>query len=189
MKTAWLFPGQGMEEPRMGLAFAAVHPEARRLLAWAGDCIRQDALKLLESHPAKLGKTDILQPVLTAVALGACLACRDALPSPDFTAGHSLGEVAALSASGLASAADAVRLAAARGAIMAREAGKCDGGMAALFGGREDVERALAAAERQGAVDLAAHNAPEEWVLSGERRALARLAAAFPLRRLGVSGP
>ncbi len=173
----------------MGLDLARRYEPAADLLRQAGDAAGVDLLRLLARGGRDLQRTDVLQPALTAVSLGAYLWLRTEGVSPALVAGHSLGEVAAWAATGAIGPADAVDLAATRGRLMAREARRNPGGMLALpdpdTGG---VERALSLGRRHGTVDLAAHNAPNEWVLAGDPAALRAVAARTQARLLPVSG-
>jgi [acyl-carrier-protein] S-malonyltransferase len=108
---------------------------------------------------------------------------------PTAVAGHSVGEIAALAAAGAVSAKSAIELAAVRGRLMAREAGLHSGGMLALQEATDQtVDAALAVGAEHGDIGLAAVNAPDQWVLSGEFRSLDAVAARFPSRRLQVAG-
>jgi [acyl-carrier-protein] S-malonyltransferase len=188
-RIAFLFAGQGAEEPRMGLALSAAHGEARELLELAGDEAGVDARRLLARGGKQLERTAVLQPLMVAVALGAVRVLRGAGLVPDLVAGHSLGEVSAWSASGAVGPEDAVRLAALRGRLMASEASRHPGGMIALPESEPaEVEAALAVGRGRGAVELAARNGPREWTLSGEEGALAAIVGRFPARRLAVAG-
>jgi [acyl-carrier-protein] S-malonyltransferase len=171
----------------MGLALAERSPAAAALLDLVGELTGHDARQVLSRGGPALERTDVLQPLLVAVALGAHQAALDAGLRPDLVAGHSLGEVAAWSAAGCVDAADAVCLAAERGRLMAEAAVARPGGMAA-FGSADEVARALPAGLACGPFGLAAHNAPDEWVLSGAEPALAAALQAAPGRRLRVSG-
>lgn len=127
-----------------------------------------------------LERTDVLQPVLTALSLAVHAALRAAGVTPALLLGHSLGEVPALAAAGALSSEDAVRLAAKRGALMAREAARHPGGLIAVHS-EDEAQRLLLS---HPGLRLAARNAPDEVVLSG-------LAADLPAsaRRVPVSGP
>jgi malonyl CoA-acyl carrier protein transacylase len=88
---------------------------------------------------------------------------------PGAAAGHSLGELAALTAAGMLDREDALRLVVLRGRLMAEA--DDSGSMIALIGGTP--EDAAAVAEASGAT-VANDNAPGQIVLSGPRPALAR---------------
>jgi [acyl-carrier-protein] S-malonyltransferase len=183
-----LFPGQGAEEPRMGVALAEAFPPARALLALAGEEAGVEPLPLLARGGAALARTEVLQPLLVAVALGAWKAAAAAGVSTPLVAGHSLGELAAWCAAGGIGAEDAVRLAARRGRLMADAAARSAGGMVA-YADEAAAEAALAAGRPHGAIGLAARNAPDEWVVSGPEAALAAALRAVPGgRRLRVAG-
>ncbi|MCB9693879.1 MAG: ACP S-malonyltransferase [Alphaproteobacteria bacterium] len=168
MSTALLFAGQGAEEPGMGLDGG---PEARDLLALAGELAGVDAFRVLRRGGPDLDRTEVLQPLLVAVSLGA-LGEVDA----SFAAGHSLGELCAWVAAGVLTPEDAVRLAAVRGAAMAACAAARPGGLVALDGPLDALP---------DGVSLALHNAPGQWVYGGPEEALAGLGG----RRLRVAGP
>ncbi len=188
MTTAWLFPGQGLIAPAMGLAQAEVEPAARELLDLAGELVKLDVRKLLQRGDPALEQSEVIQPLLTAVTLGSWESLRQRAPPPAFVAGHSLGEIAAWAASGAISAADAVRLAARRGKIMGQAARERPGGMICLMAEADTVEVALAHGAEHGTVVLAGENTPREWVLSGEQTALDAIVARFTTRRLAVPG-
>lgn len=170
MKAAFLFPGQGAKNVAVTL----------RALDGDGAALAEHAavqagvsLSRIARRPLLLDRTEVLQPVLTALALAASLRLSRAGIEPSIVVGQSLGEVAAWSAAGGISAERAVELCALRGRLMAREAAKRPGGMVALASGDPGlIEGALAAGRRAGALYIAAHNAPEETVLSGDEAAL-----------------
>ncbi len=188
MNLALLFPGQGAETPGMGIALARQSTGARELLELAGNLTGVDLFRLLERGGRDLARTEVLQPALTAVSLGAYLELKTAGVSPALVAGHSLGEIPALVAAGYFGPREAVALAAKRGKLMAKEAARHPGGMVALrCRARSDVERLLASA--RGSLDLAAHNAPDEWVVAGNLEDLAVAIRTHGGRKLRVAGP
>lgn len=171
-----LFPGQGAREVHRATQWLRDSPLLQLALTEAG----LTAAELDAKAGRALERTEVLQPVLTAVSL----AVHAQLPrlQPALLLGHSLGEVAALAAAGVLSPEDAVRLAARRGALMAREASTHPGGLVA-FDSEAAAQRALDAIP---GLQLAARNAPDEVVLSGTADALAKVRGG---RRVPVSGP
>jgi [acyl-carrier-protein] S-malonyltransferase len=170
-----LFPGQGSQTTGMREIVAAHRPDLLEL-----------ALELVGDDPFERASdgTRFAQPALVCASLAGWE--RAGCPSAIAFAGHSLGELSALSAAGALTAEDGVRLAVRRGALMqeAAEAGP-DGGMVALLG-----DDALAHAQDAGLV-VANDNAPGQIVVSGPEQLLERaeaLAAESGLRaiRLGV---
>jgi [acyl-carrier-protein] S-malonyltransferase len=112
------------------------------------------------------------------------------------TAGHSLGEYAALAASGSLSISDAARLLRQRGDSMQSAVPVGEGAMAAILGGDEDqINAILADAKSSGLVQIANDNAPGQIVISGAAAAVdaaIEIAKAAGLRRaikLPVSAP
>ncbi len=188
MTVAWLFPGQGAETARMGLAVADAYPEAAALLDHASRVLDRDVRLLLARGGRALEQTEILQPVLTAVSLGAAAALSASGLAPAIVAGHSLGEVAALAVAGLLTPEGAIELAAERGRLMAEATARAPGGMIAVTGAAAR-DAAFACGGAAGTIAVAAQNAPEEWVLSGDDAALRAVVASVPCTRLRVAGP
>ncbi len=185
---ALLFPGQGAEVPRMGLELAEQSDQARALLELTAELTGVDLFRVLRRGGRDLARTEVLQPALTAVCLGVYLELTAAGLSLDLVAGHSLGEIAALVAAGAFGPRKAVVLAARRGALMAREAARHPGGMVALQAGTQsEVMKALDAAP--GNLELAAHNAPDEWVVTGDMAELNRVIGHWGGKKLRVAGP
>ncbi len=89
-------------------------------------------------------------------------------PTPELFAGHSLGELTALTAAGVLTEEDAVELVAVRGRATDEAAAASAGGMLVLRAGRD---QATDIAKRSG-LALANDNAPEQVVLSGDDEAL-----------------
>jgi [acyl-carrier-protein] S-malonyltransferase len=190
VKIALLFPGQASKNLLAAVALAAADPAGRALLDHAATAAKVPFPVLLERGGRALERTEILQPVLTAVALHAARALVDAGLTPSAVAGHSLGELAAWSAAGAVTPGDAIDLAALRGRLMAREAERSPGGLLALLDGSDAaIARALAAGSPHGSLTIAAWNAPDEIVLTGPHAALAAAAAVVPSRLIPVAGP
>jgi [acyl-carrier-protein] S-malonyltransferase len=187
MTTAFLFAGQGVDPPWLGTDVLD-RPAARLLVAAASGATGTDIAKLLARGGRDLLRPAILQPALVAACL--CVAAELAAAGvvPSVVCGHSLGELAAWAAGGHIAAGDAIAAAAVRGRLMAREADRHPGGMAAVRGDAAALDRALAAGRRHGALVLAAENAPDEHVVSGAEPALAAVRAAVPCTRLPVAG-
>jgi len=185
VKLAFLYPGQGMQGPTLPDTFVPGSAEWTCLERLLG----KDLARGLAQGGAQLERTDALQPALVAACLAVTAKLFASDVSPSIVAGHSVGEIAALAAAGTVSPEDAIELAAARGRLMAREAERRPGGMLALQEATEQtVEPALAVGAPHGVLGLAAVNAPDQWVLSGEVAALDAVAARFPSRRLQVAG-
>jgi [acyl-carrier-protein] S-malonyltransferase len=189
LKVAFLFGGQGTELPRMGLDLARDVPAAAALLDVATEVAGIDARKLLSIGGPELARTSVLQPLLVAVGLGACAALANEGVVPELCAGHSLGELTAWAAAGAMGHRDAVALAGVRGCLMEGQAARHRGGMVAVVAAdAPQVQELVAVAGRVGSVAVAAHNAPTDWTLSGDERALSVITTRTGATRLPVSG-
>lgn len=185
-RTAFLFPGQGAETS----GALRIRPgPVTRLLARASRALGVDIARVVARGDPLLGRTEIAQPALIAVCLGIAeeLAGRGVLP--DAVAGHSLGELAAVAAAGCLSAEQAVDLAVERGRLFAEAARDAPGALVAVrVDDAPTLARLLDLGRAQGRITVAAHNAPTQWVLSGDRSALTAVAVATPATFLPTGG-
>jgi [acyl-carrier-protein] S-malonyltransferase len=218
-RVAFLFPGQGSQAVGMGADICALSAAARRVFETVDEALGFPLSTLCFQGPEDtLRKTINAQPAIVTVSLAYLAAFQEALSptasswstplSPDFTAGHSVGEFAALVVAGALDLKDTVRLVRERGHLMDIEEVACPGSMAAVIGMDaealqeicQEVSRELSSerAENnhpgQGQVTIANYNAPGQIVISGELRALeqaAELAKARGAKKvmpLAVSG-
>jgi [acyl-carrier-protein] S-malonyltransferase len=196
-KTAFLFPGQGSQFAGMGKALAETYPVARRTFDEADEALGF-ALSTLcfEGPDDQLKLTENTQPALLAVSVAAFEVLREMGVSPDFVAGHSLGEYSALVAAGSLRFADALRLVRKRGRYMQEAVPPGVGAMAALLKLPEEKLPGVLAEAAQGEVVSAANlNSPDQVVIAGHAGAVNRaieLAKAAGARRavlLPVSAP
>jgi [acyl-carrier-protein] S-malonyltransferase len=188
--TAFMFPGQGVGQEGTFRLWYVGSRAVRRLVDRAAHYTGVSSERFFARGARALESTDLLQPVLTAVVLGISEELETRGVRPDIVAGHSLGEIAAVAAAGCVDADGAIRLAAERGRLMAREATRHPGSMVALaVSSPEQVLEALALAREHGIAAMAAHNAPGCWVISGEREPLRALTRRFGARPLSVAGP
>jgi [acyl-carrier-protein] S-malonyltransferase len=190
MSLAFLFPGQGVDAAAVAGDWYARSAHARTLLDQAAAHVGVPIGRLLHGSGQALRDTAAYQPVLTAMSVGALLELTARGVRADVVAGHSLGELAALVAAGAVAPDAAVALAATRGRAMARAAEHQPGGMLALSArSRTEAEEAMAHALAHGRAQIAAHNAPDEWVLAGEWSALRAVPPRFAPVRLDTGGP
>src|ERR1700758_5256795 len=118
----------------MGKALADTHPVARRVFEEADDALAFAISKLcFEGPDDQLKLTENTQPALLTVSTAACVVLREHGWTPDFVAGHSLGEYSALVAAGSLRFADAVRLVRNRGRYMQEAVPAGAGAMAAVL--------------------------------------------------------
>lgn len=185
MTTAWLFPGQGAQRPGMLDPWLADH-RAAAVLAEAAEATGLDLLAL-SRDPEALSSTAVVQPVLLAAEL-AGTAIMDGTPA--VTAGHSLGEYAALVAAGALTVAGACQLVAVRGQAMDAASRATAGTMTAVMG--LPIDDVAVIADKAGAV-VANENSVTQVVLAGAVDAVERAeelvrAAGGRPTRLRVAG-
>ena len=199
---AFMFPGQGSQAVGMGGALAASHPAARLVFDEVNDALNEDLFKLMQDGPDDAVRmTRNAQPALFATSMAAVRVLESELGADLYTVGHmagghSLGEYAALAASGSLAIADAARLLRQRGDAMQDAVPVGAGAMAAILGADEaQITAILADAAATGLVQIANDNAPGQIVVSGAAAAVdatIELAKAAGLRRaikLPVSAP
>lgn len=190
MKRAVLFPGQGIQYAASLAEWMGASARVRGLLDVAASCSKVRATDLMSRGGRRLEEPAVLQPVFTALILGIYGELVERGLEADLVAGHSLGEIAALAAAGAVTAEDAVLLAGVRGQLMSAEARISPGGMVALVEvDVSEMEDALSRGRLHGVMDIAAHNSPGEWVLSGDQAAIDAVLQAHAGRRLDVAGP
>ena len=177
-KTAFLFPGQGSQKVGMGADLLEARPDVfDRYLEQADSASGLPIRKLcLEGPIEELTATEAAQPALFSVSLGMLDLAREADISPDFVAGHSLGEYTAAVASGAIPADVGIKLVSKRGRLMADIQSERPGGMAAIIGLDADrVSELCEHASEAGSVAPANLNTPTQIVCSGEEAGVVRL--------------
>lgn len=135
--------------------------------AEADEILRYSIRALCVDDPDReLGRTEFTQPALYVVnALMWRRRLEEGKPTPDYVAGHSLGEYNALLAAGVFDFATGLRLVRERGAIMGRVTG---GGMAAVIGFPPvRVAEILAGSPAGLRLDVANLNALDQTVIAG----------------------
>ena len=180
--TAFVFPGQGSQAVGMGRELAETYPIARETFEEADAILGFSLSQLMWAGPAEdLNATVNTQPALYVHSVAAWRAF--ALHQPGFrpaaVAGHSLGELSALTAAEALSFSDGLRLVRMRGELMKRAGELNPGGMAAILGvDIPTLDKVCAeASTAEEIVQVANDNCPGQVVISGHKAALERAMA------------
>jgi [acyl-carrier-protein] S-malonyltransferase len=177
--TAFVFPGQGSQSVGMGRDLAEQFPAASQTFEEADSILGRALSKLMWDGPeADLNDTVNTQPALYVHSLAAFRAFTELYLAfrPVALAGHSLGELSALAASGALTFEAGLRLVRARGELMKRAGELAPGGMAAILNlDIPALEKVCAEASRTGeTVQVANDNCPGQVVISGAKAAVER---------------
>ena len=173
MRIAVLFPGQGSQFPGMADGWQD-HPAGREALDRASGILGWDVAEVSRDAEA-LSRTDIVQLAVFACDLAAFAVLRAEGISFHVGAGHSLGEYAALVASGSVELEPGLSALAARATAMAKASSDNPGAMTAIVGmSAEEAHELCEVAGRGDILVVANENAPKQTVLSGSITAIDR---------------
>jgi iturin family lipopeptide synthetase A len=179
-RIAFIFAGQsetragmGGELYRQSPSFASVIDRCSSAMGATLGTTLASALYDSED-PSLLDDARIAQPALFALQVALVAQWQSWGVLPELVAGHSLGEYAAACAAGVMTLEDGARLVAARGALTQSLA--LPGLMAVVFASEEWVSTALESYDDN--VSIAAINAPQVVVVSGETKAITEFLAS-----------
>lgn len=170
-KIALLFPGQGSQYVGMGEKLYKENFIAKQTFDEANDILGFDLQKLcFEGSIADLSKTENAQPaILTASVAAFRVLMQELNISPTFLAGHSLGEISALTCAGAITFSDALRIVRIRGKVMQEAVAIGRGAMAAIGGIEAHIveEECRKHYTNEQVVVVSNYNSPEQIVISG----------------------
>lgn len=168
-KTVYMFPGQASQYVGMGKDLYEASDKVKALYQLASDEIGEDLAKISFEGPAEeLKRTRFTQPAILVHALAVLTLLDDKKPHFDFACGHSLGEYAALAATGAMTFEDAIKAVVKRAALMEDACQKNPGTMAAIMGLDEPtVTNICSEASNDGVVIPANFNSRIQIAISG----------------------
>lgn len=187
----FLFPGQGSQHVGMGQFLFNEFAIAKQTFEEASDALSIDMKKLcFASDETTLALTENTQPALLTVSTATFRVLKQILPlNITASAGHSVGEYAALVTGNAISLADGVRLVRRRGQLMQQAVPVGEGGMLAVIGlSPEEVETLCQWAEKESGLsplEPANYNSPDQIVVSGKAQIIEWLRENFSAEKLG----
>lgn len=187
-QLAFVFPGQGSQAVGMLADLAVQFPSILESFAEASEGASADLWRISQENPGdQLNKTEFTQPALLAadVALWRLWQSHGGA-QPAVLCGHSLGEYAALVASGALSLKDGAHLVRLRGQFMQDAVPAGVGAMAAVLGAEDaQVAQVCGQVSQDGAVVVPANfNSPGQIVIGGHAIAVDRAIEA--LQAMGI---
>lgn len=179
-KHAIWFPGQGSQRVGMGKALSERHSVVKATMEEANEALgmRLDS-QMYEGPMTELTRTDNAQPAILALGVAMYrVYSREWGYVPAMAAGHSLGEITALTCSGAITFPEALRLVRRRGELMQGAAAAGIGAMAAVNGPSPDVVAKVCLETSAGGTDgsrivvVSNRNSERQTVISGHKEAV-----------------
>ncbi len=168
MTTSFLFPGQGSQAVGMGADILKASSAAKLVLEETDSTLDTSLSALIYEGPiSELTRSENAQPAILSVSIAILRAAQEIqnIPSPEFFAGHSVGEYTALVASNALTLSDGLKLVRRRGQLMQLACQMQPSSMAALIG--LDLEKALDACNGTTA-QIANVNSSQQIVIGGK---------------------
>ena len=193
-KVAFMFPGQGAQYVGMAKEFYDNNEKSKAIFETASKAVGLDIESLCFEENTDINITEYTQIAMLTAEIAMMQAVLDLGIKPDVTGGLSLGEYAALVASGVMDFEDCAKVVRKRGIYMQDEVPAGQGAMAAVIA--MDADKILEVCNQvDGVVGIANYNCPGQIAISGEKAAvekaseLLKEAGAKRCIPLNVSGP
>ena len=171
-KIAFIFPGQGSQKVGMGAELVANDEACKAFYDRADQALNFKLSKyMLEGPQEELTLTYHAQPALLTTGVMIASKLIEVGITPDYTAGHSLGEYGSFVIAESLSFEDAVKIVHKRGLYMNEAVPAGLGAMAAILGMEEEPLKGVCAEITEGGdlVQLANLNCPGQIVISGTK--------------------
>lgn len=186
-EIAFLFTGQGAQYRFMGRRLFEVEPVFRSALERCAEIIdpllERSLIAVIHGEDAEvLNQTEFAQPALFALEYALAEQWRAWGIKPAMVMGHSLGEYTAAVVAQILSLEQAAKMVVTRGRLM--QSVHTDGGSAAVFASEDFVRPYVEL--HQGAVAIAADNAPERVLIAGEQKPLQLICDALKAKGVQV---
>ncbi len=178
-KISLVFPGQGSQYVGMGHYLYNNYQVARDTFKEACEAAKIDICKVcFEGNQNELTRTEFAQPAIFVCSVAAFRVFEYKYGiEPSYAAGHSLGEISALTCSGAIKFYDAVKIVFKRGKLMRDAHAQGYGAMAAVIGLNKDIVEAecQAVSSSSNVVAVSNYNGRNQIVISGHSDAVRKV--------------
>lgn len=172
-RLGFIFSGQGCQTPGMGKELYEISAVCKDVFEKGSQTLGfslQDACFLMSKE--ELSQTVVSQPAIMAVSIAAFALLKENELLPNAVAGHSLGEYAALYASGVVGLNDVFSIIKTRAAAMQKAAQSQNGMMCAVIGAPANKIEEICKEVTDGFVLPVNYNTPDQTVIAGQRGAV-----------------
>lgn len=173
-KIAFIFPGQGAQYVGMGKDLYDNFPQAKKVFDTADEVLGKSITKLcFEGPEEQLKQTINTQPAIVTMSIAVLESFKSLFNiKPDYVAGHSLGEYCAMYSAEVMDLKTTLLAIQKRAEVMSENQ---KGSMAAVISAPDGaLESSLKEASKIGYVDVANYNSPQQVVITGDEKAVAR---------------